>query len=205
MSISAATYAILSLVAVKEYLNIEDGDDAQDDFLQRWINSISSAIESFIGGPVKAQTFTEVYDGDGDYALQLRKRPIISLATPAATDLQYRIDLKSPWQTLVADMDYVVVRPDAPFSIVLCDNVFPAGFQNIRIAYKAGYSSIPGDIERVLVEAVSEIHKESNRGSGRLGQGSKGMGASGTNDSTSFFRLTKEHKATLSRYRWRSP
>ena len=201
--LAAADNAIVDKSIVKEYLKLSTDDSSQDDFLQRWINSVSSAIEHFVRGPIVVRSFTEIYDGTGSAKLMVRQRPIVSLKTDQH-DLKYRIDIDSPWQELEPNANHIIIKPDAPWYIYLYLNYFPAGIQNIQVAYNAG-RPVTGPFDEIVVEAVTEIFKESMRGVGRLGQQSRTTSAAGVNATDSFYQLSQKHKSMLAPYVWYMP
>jgi len=190
--------AIITLSEANTYLGIDDGEGTNDDFLKTLINNVSSEIETFIRGPVVVQSFTETYDGNGRSLLYLRQKPVISLATPDKSDIQYRINPLSGWIDLVPAVTNVLVSESEPFGFSLYCYGFPYGCQNIQIKYKAGYVVVPGEIKTVCTEKVAENFKRSGKGGGRLGlttiSSTTGVGGTGN---TGYYSLSKEHMSRL--------
>ena len=198
MPVTANPNAIIDLSAIKSYLKIGDADMTQDDNLQTWINMVSDSIESVIRGPVAAQEFQdELHDGDGSSKIAAFNTPLISLQNNLPQDVMFRQDLLSDWEVLENEIGYIIIKADRPWHIYLYCSIFPPGIRNIKLCYRAGYENIPGQITRVCMEAVAEICKESNQGSGRLGQSARtvNMGHNSANDI--FYQLDDRHLAML--------
>ena len=199
MSVPSNANAIVALSAVKSYMKIGDTDASQDDNLQTWINMVSDAIESTIRGPVVAQDFEdELHDGDGTSKIAVLNMPLLSLVNSVPQDVMYREDPLSDWKALEEEIGYIIIKPEKPWYIHLYQSIFPPGIQNIKLCYRAGYEHVPGQIQQVCIEAVAEIFKESNQGSGRLGQSARTVStghSGGANDS--FFSLSDKHRAML--------
>jgi uncharacterized phiE125 gp8 family phage protein len=205
MAVTPDANAIITLAEIREYLAIKNTDTSADDFLQRWINEATRALEQKLRGPVVEQTFTEIYNGSGSSKLVVNKKPITALATPAADDLEYRTHPKNAWQTLEADEDLIFIDPKEPWYIYLYSNTFPAGVQNIQVAYKAGYATIPGEIRRAATEMVAEMFHESKHGTGRLGQQARSKSIQGGSSTDSFYELCERHSKLLAPYIWYMP
>jgi hypothetical protein len=197
MSVQANSNAIVSLSAVKSYLKITD--NTQDDNLQTWINMVSDSIERTIRGPVAAQVFQdELHDGDGTSRISVLNTPLISLQHNSSEDVKYREDPLSDWVVLEEEIGYITIKADKPWHIHLYQSVFPAGTQNVKLCYRAGYETIPGAIMQVCIEAVAEMFKQSNQGSGRLGQSSRAITTGHNGGATdNFIDLTDKHRAML--------
>jgi hypothetical protein len=197
MSVQPSSNAIVSLSVVKSFLKISD--TAQDDNLQTWINMVSDAIERTIRGPVAAQDFQdELHDGDGRSRISVFNTPLISLQHNSPEDVMCRPDPLSDWVVLEEEIGYIIIKSNKPWHIHLYQSVFPAGTQNIKLCYRAGYETIPGAIMRVCIEAVAEIFKQSNQGSGRLGQSSRAIATGHNGGATdNFIELADKHRAML--------
>ncbi|MFI5250800.1 MAG: hypothetical protein ACHQQQ_00085 [Bacteroidota bacterium] len=199
MSVQPSTNAIVDLPAVKSYLKISGSDTTQDDNLQTWINRVSDTIERTIRGPVAAQNFAdELHDGDGTSRIAVFNAPLVSLQNTVPEDVMYREDPLDDWVVLEEEIKYIIIKPEKPWHIYLYRSFFPQGTQNIKLCYHAGYESIPGVIIQVCIEAVAEIFKESNQGSGRLGQSSRAITSGHSSGvSENFFQLDDRHIARL--------
>jgi hypothetical protein len=197
MPVQANPNAIVSLGVVKSYLKISD--NTQDDNLQTWINMVSDSIERTIRGPVAAQVFQdELHDGDGTSRISVFNTPLISLQHNSPEDVMYREDPLSNWAVLEEEVGYIIIKADKPWYIHLYQSIFPPGTQNIKLCYRAGYETIPGAIMRVCIEAVAEIFKQSNQGSGRLGQSARAITTGHNGGATdNFIELADNHRMML--------
>ena len=223
MPVAAATNAIISLADVKDFLKIgvNAADTTQDDFLQTWINYVSSELEGITGinNKVKVQDVaSEITNGTGRTKLRTLYYPIYAIGVAASTtdvaklaSVQYRDDVDSAWTDIETDIDHILINtPDIfhvseqnTYNIELSDATFPAGQKNIKVSYQAGWSSIPAAIVMVALEKVSDVYKQSSRGGSRFGLNSfsesEGMGSKNTN----YKDLTKRHEEMLKPFRRR--
>lgn len=203
-SAAVAANDIVLLADIKDYLRKTDTN--QDNFLQDWLTIISGQIEEYCDRKFREQTITgEIHDGDGTEILYTHYFPITQLdgATDAAklANLQYRNDPDSAWTDIETDIDHVFLDSRNPY-IEFYDEVFPLGRRNIKVSYKAGYTSIPADVQRVCIEMVAILWKECNAGGFfRIGEGSVTNSIQGTNFTIQFIDLDKRWKALLDRYR----
>lgn len=196
--------AIISLTEIKAYLTIGIADATRDVLLEQLINSASDAIEREVNSCVIQQTFTdEIQSGSGNNFQRLLHRPITELKTPALADVQWRSAPDQDWQDLSSNIAFIILQPERRDGITLYDRNFIAGFNNIKISYKAGYVVIPEDVRLVCIEMVAEWYKEATEA--RLGrdQVSKNLGQ-GSTITDSFYELSPRHKAKLLPYRWQS-
>lgn len=193
------TNPIVPLPAVKSYLRIAEDDFTQDEFLQFWIDAVSDAVERHLRGPVAVQAVSdEIRNGDGTSRIMVERQPIVSLQNNSAEDVMVRTSPGADWEVLESDTAFLRIDAAEPWHIHLDRSVFPSGVANIKVCYRAGYEEIPGQITRVVVESVAELLKESNQGSGRLGQRSRSVGGINSSGATdSFYDLDDRHREML--------
>ena len=204
--------AIVTLAEAKEQLKITTSNTNEDTMLEAYINETSSAIEAYTKRKIVSQSISgELHDGDGSNFLYPRYFPIQQLSTESSpTDaqklaaLQYRDTPDDTWTDIEDDIDHVFVETgnDAlrPY-IELYEELFPIGRRNVKISYKAGYTTVPGDIKLVCLEMIQMRWNESKRGNDWLGQGNINQSQSGNNYSTTLINLDKRWKSVLDRYR----
>ncbi len=165
---------VITLAQAKEYLGIIASDGSKDTMLESWIDLVSGKFEADTGVKVQAQDTTAYLDGSGDNYLYLKVWPIVRLYGTTDADklanLQYRSSPTGTWTDLVDDMDYVYIDEVHPERIELLEDVFPAGYKNIRVRYYAGNSTVPADIQIVIMEAIQMMWAESKQGGDRLGK-----------------------------------
>lgn len=206
------TNAIVTLAEVKTQMKVENSNTALDTELEGYINDVSSAIELYTKRKIVSQSISdELHDGDGSMFLYPRYYPIQQLSTESSpTDaqklasLQYRDTPDSSWTDIETDIDHIFLTTgddsDRPY-IELYDTFFPVGRRNIKISYKAGYTTVPADLKRIALEMVQMIWNEAKRGNDWLGQGNINASQSGNNYSTTLINLDKRWKSVLDRYR----
>ncbi|HLC40521.1 MAG TPA: hypothetical protein VJO34_02695 [Methylomirabilota bacterium] len=198
--------AIVTLDQLRDYLGKSPSDIGGDNILEAAVNGVSDVIESITRRAFVLRTIeNELYNGSGTAHLELRSAPVISLKTPALSELQYRGSPTDAWQDVETNLAYIMIDPDLPYRISLWREHFPRGTQNIKVSYKAGYASVPAEVQLVCLEAAAIKVKESGKGDGRLGRTSISNTTGGVSSTDSFSDLQDRHRAILSRYRWVMP
>lgn len=142
----------------KEHLDIDATDTSKDNFLTNVLNAAWKAAVNYIGYDLTATDYIEYYDGDASDTILLDNYPIISIASIyedisrtfasdtliAATDYVF-YEKTGKVQKVPSSTGYVVVGIPVSFS------VFGRGVQNVKVSYRAGYSSIPYDANRAVI------------------------------------------------------
>ena len=212
MALEQAT-DIITLVDVKQYLNIELTDVTNDDLFLSWITQATSRIERFIDQPVVSREAVDILDGNGGWTILAKTGRIISLVSngqpgslldaSAINNVQYRTLALDPWQAIVTDAAQIYVDPIAPWKVQLLDwYLFFVGFGNIRLRYNAGFATVPGEISEVAVEMVADNWNQSKRSaSPRLGLKTINRGGVGQSLGDSFDNMDDRWKRKLQRYR----
>jgi len=212
--VAVANYAIATLAEAKAQLNIPTATTGDDTLIEGYIDRASGFCESYTGRKLAEQSISsEIHDGDGGSYIYPRFFPITQLSTETTpTDaqklasVQYRTLPTDDWTNIETEVDYIILRTGEPY-IELYANSFPAGTQNVRLAYKAGYTS--GSIElnelkQVVVEMVQVMWNQHKGGNDTLGYDSRSdSGTGAASFSTSFRNMKPEWKAVLDRYRLR--
>lgn len=162
--VDVAENALCDVDEVKDYLGLT-GTDA-DDFLQRSINDWSDTVESRLNRRLVAQTFEdEIHDG-GKHSVILRNPPVISISSitvglAALSELDYTYDSQSG-----------IVR-------MLYSRMFPGDTGNVRVTYRGGCETVPGDIHRKVIQLVALDYYLS--GHGRKALAKRGESTQGGN------------------------
>jgi len=144
--------ALTTLAKAKIYLKIPVLEIAQDDVVELFINSSSEYIERECDRVFKAQAFTEIRHGRKQNILLLKQWPVNSIT-------ELRVDNDSNFilaDTLVDAADYRV--GDDSNSVILLNQVFHNGYNNIKVVYNAGFTTIPSDLEHACLWLVSWYH-----------------------------------------------
>lgn len=204
-TLSVISIAIVSLADVKAYLGETRVDN--DTILRDWIGVVSSRIEKELNQPVVSQVVEEIADGMGGSILFLNKGRIISLVDPGGTgsildSLQSRSGATEAWVNIADDTDKVFLNPESSWLIELLDGLtFPSGQKNIRIAYNAGFSPVPGDIANMAKEMIQEMWDASKQGGDMLDKTVKSMGAGGMSTSETMKDLSSRWQTVIDRYK----
>ncbi|SMB97954.1 hypothetical protein SAMN00808754_2046 [Thermanaeromonas toyohensis ToBE] len=115
--------------------------DEELDVLCRIINGVSSAIETYIGGPVIIKEVAEKLDG-GEEIIFLRYRPVVEV-----------VQLLEEGRTLAQDVDYYLYPQEG--YIRKAYGRFSSKPQGVSITYKAGYAgtvdAVPWDIKQAAL------------------------------------------------------
>lgn len=128
---------LISLAQLKAYLGVQS--TADDLVLASLISQISRAISTYLNRPfIWPRNVVDVFDGNGRVRIQLRHWPVVAVtsvsidgrAVPQATS-----ELASGW-TLEAGDDE---PPGAMQMLMLRGGAFLRGWQNVSVAYRAGY------------------------------------------------------------------
>lgn len=205
--------AIVTLDEAKTQIGLEtNADDPKLDYLETCINEISSYVENYCKRKFVSQDIsTELHDGDGSQYLYPRYFPVQQLSVAdSPTDsqklasLQYRDSPDGTWTDIETDIDHIFLDTgDNAWRscIELYDTWFPVGRRNIQITYKAGYSTVPGDIKQTVLEMIQMRYNEAGRGNAWLGQGNINNSQQGSSYSTTLLKLDDRWKSILDRYR----
>lgn len=161
-----------------------------------------------------AQTFEsasrdEKYDGCGEPILSLRNFPVSSITSVALVDTagtnttlastDYTADLRTgrlQWNGTTAYWPGWTDYTGAP-AYGYEPPGWPRGFQNVRVQYTAGYSTVPKDLQSVATQMVVDMYlnRKTNERLSAYGIGDKSASYRSAED------LAALHSATLAQYR----
>lgn len=150
--------ALTTLSNVKSQLGFKDSDTQFDAKLTRFMNAASDTIESLCAREFTSQSRTELAHGN-------RSNTLIPLQYPITAVTEIRISSERDWGnslTLVPATEYGISNDG--LSITFYNQVMSAGFDNVRIIYTAGYSTIPADLEMAVLWATEFYYLNNNRG-----------------------------------------
>jgi hypothetical protein len=205
-SIYNAAIDIVSLAQLKTYMGI--GENTYDIMFADWITMISQLVENKLEQPVKPINTEEITNGDNSSKLYLNKGRIISLLTDPITtntldSLEQRDSALSDWERIVEDEDLMYLDSTNNWCVELLDDyIFPFGKRNIRVYYSAGFSPIPADIVKMVLEMLQTMWDESKSGNfPRLGLASTSSGATASNLGDSFINMDAKWKIIIDRYK----
>jgi len=161
---SLLSYALTTLVDVKETLGISAGDTSKDNLIIRKINQATDMIEGFCalhnGRHLAETTYTdEEYDGTGTNQLILKSRPIITLSQLQQRDTTTN---ENDWTTVGTELYFTDVGAgvlDALFT-------FTKHWNRYRVTYDAGFATIPSDLSEACVTLAAYLVDNATTGSG---------------------------------------
>jgi len=150
---------LTTLDNVKLWLNDTTTDD--DALLARLITAVSSYIQTWLNRSFAIAPYSETRDGGGKNRLMCSNYPVTSVESviingqpiPVSTDIntpgfyfdEYKIGLRG----------YCFVK----------------GYDNVAIAYHAGYAAVPPEIEQACIETIALRYTEKER----IGYASKSL------------------------------
>jgi len=154
---AAIKYPVCELNDVRADLKVGDGDTSFDELIQRLINGVSTAIESYCGRSFAARDIAaKKYDGDDTEVLLLSTCPIISVSTLLV-------------ETLTIPSASYVVYNDIGKIVLVDGTIFTAGPQTVSVSYRVGYerADLPDDVAmaaRLWVCHLFKITKDQRHG-----------------------------------------
>lgn len=174
---------LTTLTNVKNWLGLPNDDS--DVVLTRLIAAASVFIESWCGRSFAVQDYTEQRSGTGNDMLMFGAWPVIAVVSVA-------IDGRSIPAT--ADFHSPGYRFDDK-AVVLQGYQFTRGRRNVTLAYTAGYTVIPADIEQACIDLVALRFRERDR----IGHQSKSLAG----ETVTFFigELSPSARAALAQYK----
>ena len=156
-SAAGAVSALTTLVIVKEYLGITDGDS--DTLLTRIIGSVSKKMQQAMRRSIVAQTVTaekKSISGHRQDRLLLDVYPVttgttsVTLSDTALTSSDFAVDL---------DTGIVHYTPGGVFGY------WPAGHRHVSVTYDGGYAAVPADIEgAATIQSAWEFKRQKRLG-----------------------------------------
>lgn len=174
--------AYTTLAVLKEHLGIESSDTSEDDFLNQLIPEIEDALTTRFGRQLASTVYaTEYQSGDGTEVLQLNQRPVTAISAVS-------VDQKGYWGhgtdafpsssllTLGTDFAPVTYAEDENTNfgqIHKLSGYWAEGKGNIKIAYTAGYTTIPPQVELLCNQLCALVRNSAEYGglveSGKVG------------------------------------
>lgn len=156
---------LTSVANFKQYANVTVTTD--DALIQRMISAASAFVQIYLNRTFASQAYTDVIDGFGGVSVQTQNYPITAVSAvtvdgipvPAGPAPTLRV---GGWRGYVFDANQVSLQGYR----------FTPGNQNIVIAYTAGYTTTPLDIEQATIEMIAVRYMERSR----IGQNSKSIG-----------------------------
>lgn len=142
---------LTTLANVKQYSAISIATD--DALLTRMITALSAFVQTWLNRTIAQAAYTDVLNGIGSQRVQFANYPVTAVSS-LTIDGQVIPAAPSPrtsfWTGYVFDTTQIMVSG-------FC---FTRGWQNISIAYTAGYAVTPTDIEQAVLEIIDLRYKQ---------------------------------------------
>lgn len=167
-----ATGDLTTLAKVRTHLDLETAFTTDDTMISALVTTCSTWLKNQLGGrDIYSTTYTEYFSGAGECRLWPRQYPITAVS--ALTIDGDSVAVRATW-----DADGYVIKDQT--SIELVGYTAGYGVNNVTLAYTAGYSTIPEDIDQATVELVAWRYRERKR----IGQVSANVGGESVTFST---------------------
>lgn len=160
-----AAIDLTTLANVKQWLNIQTTTD--DLLLTRLITASSGFIQAWLNRSLISQQYVETVNGDDTLKRSFANYPVTAV-TSVYIDGQAIAPAPVATAPNVARSGYAF---DATM-LYLLSYAFNRGFLNVVIAYTAGYTVIPAEIEQACIQLIGLRYNERSR----IGQVSKSLG-----------------------------
>lgn len=142
--------ALTTLAMARTYLKVPTAtvDAALDTMIEFFINASSEYIEKETDRKLKSQSITELQHGRKSNLLLLKQWPVTAITS-------LHIDAQGVYgsDTLIDAAEYRIA--DDSNSLLLMDQIFPNGYNNIKVVYTAGFASVPTDLEHACLWLVT--------------------------------------------------
>ena len=139
---------LASVAALEAYLNLDAGN-ADEALLTRLLVEVGAFIEGKVARAFAAADYSETYDGNGSSYMGLRQGPILSIASLHIDGLP-----------MGAASRTVVGYAFKDSAVLLTGGLkFDRGIQNVEVDYRAGYETIPPDVELAAIEGAALVYK----------------------------------------------
>lgn len=134
-----------TLASLKTTLTATDADWVLEALIARTVDFVERQLDWYFREPRDA---VEVLDGTGLRALWLRQ--YIAEETATSPLVEYRTGVGGDWTELDADEYEYSVGQRALFNTW----IWTRGVQNYRVSYREGFTTMPGDIEQLVLDLI---------------------------------------------------
>lgn len=144
--------SFVTLNEVKLWLSIDSANTNNDTLLTSLISSASSWVENWVNRTLSSATYSERYNGTGNYSMMVKNYPITAISSMTVNGV-----------AVSASDGISVGYLFDNNTIIMIGNKISKGIQNVTVSYTAGYTTIPQDIKQVVIELVGYKFKEMTR------------------------------------------
>jgi hypothetical protein len=148
--------ALTTLAEAKIQLNIPSGVTSEDTLITRLIGVAGDWLESYTDRLLESGAREDIQDGNRSNIFLLKQWPVTAIT-------EVRIDAESVFtdpNTLIPATEY---RIHDETELIFLNRIVGGGFQNVRIQYTAGHSTIPGHIEQAALHLVEWLYRFRSR------------------------------------------
>ena len=153
-----------------------------DPLLSSIITRVSGFIEAWLNRTIAKASYTETHNGNGGNILTFNNYPVTAVSSVTVDGIAV---LARP--PLGAGSSGVYTFNGAPGGYVFDDanlmfsgGAFCRGFQNVTVAYTAGYATVPPAIEQAAIDTIGDYFRYIDR-IGKTSQGIEGQSTAFTN------------------------
>lgn len=142
---------LTTLANVKQYSAITISTD--DALLTRLISALSIFVQTWLNRTIASANYIDTLNGVGGQAVQFQNYPVTavsSLTIDGRTIPAAPVPITSGWTGYVFDANQIMVSGYR----------FTRGWQNISVAYTAGFAATPMDIEQACLEIIDLRYKQ---------------------------------------------
>lgn len=144
---------IITLAELKSYLGVTD--TSQDDVLNIFLDSANDFVEAYVGRNIEADDYTEYKDWDGQRYILLENYPVNTITSFQVN--QWTLDTPD-----YQDVDASEYKLSPKLWKIFLTFYKERGFQNYKIEYNAGYTTIPGDLKLATLKLAGSYYNGKN-------------------------------------------
>jgi hypothetical protein len=150
---------LTTLQNVKAWLNITGNSD--DALLTRLNTAVSGAVIAYLSRDILRLSYSQTFNGHGGDRWMFPQFPVVAVSSLSIDGVSIAASSSVGASGFVFDEETLYLRGYR----------FCKGVQNIIVAYTAGYTTTPVEIEQACIDWIALLYK----GRDRIGQTSKVM------------------------------
>ena len=149
------------LITLREYKDMEGIQNPKDDYnLSQLISSVSQLVKTYCGNTFidyystdKVDTFSIDWD---THLVQLTESPVISVSA-----VETRDSVTSSYQAVTSTNYYLDYNTDTVLYVTGSNyKNWPRGPGAVKVTYRAGYSSLPGDLKLAVIDLITYYYRD---------------------------------------------
>ena len=153
-----------NLITLQQFKDAEGITNPRDDYkLSRIIDSVSQLVKTYCGNSFvdfftvdKIEKFTLNWS---THALQLTESPVNSIS-----GVEKRTSMTSSYETVTSANYYLEESTDTLYYVDGARyQAWPTGPGSVKVSYKAGYSSIPADLNIAVIDLINYYFKDEHK------------------------------------------